>query len=195
MPMLARKIQTSAHGVGPLFHRIYRVKFTASFPRALEAMRALQADPDHFSPQFLATFHKKQGEPGLLAVGDEFDVRLKAPFAAPVRVVEVGEHFFELATLEGHLECGKILFRVAPLGDRGSVFEIESTARSKDRVVDLLYNRWPIARFAQQQMWERFCESFAVSALLREEGESGEYESVEVITERRDEETCEWRRI
>jgi hypothetical protein len=43
-------------------------------------------------------------------------------------------------TLDGHLEAGQIAFRASGGGD-AIEFEIESWARSGDRLSDLLYDR------------------------------------------------------
>lgn len=180
-------VQKASEGVGPLYHRIYRVPFCGAREAALGLMAKLQADLDHFSPQWIARFKKTRGSPGRLRVGDEFAVSLSAPWNAPVRVEEVTADSFTLVTLEGHLECGRIKFSVESAGERG-LFSIESVARSKDSLVDFVYDKIPIARFAQGQMWERFCE-----AVVKECG--GGEEKVEILTERKNEESGQWERI
>ena len=88
-----------------------------------------------------------------LVVGDELAVRLPGPWDGPVRVVEVTETSFRLATLRGHMEAGEIGFR-ADTNDRGwTAFEIESWARSGDGMFYWLYERFPLARELQLHMW------------------------------------------
>ena len=58
--------------------------------------------------------------------------------------------------MESHLEAGQIEFRVTD----GELirFEIESWARSGDRLADLLYHRVRMAKEVQLHMWISFLE-------------------------------------
>ena len=103
-------------------------------------MRRVQADPDAVAPSEFASFQKLSGKDDTMAKGDEFVVRMPGPWDGPVRVVDVTSSSFRLATLEGHLEAGQIEFRARDDGEH-VVFEIESWARSGDRLSDLLYDR------------------------------------------------------
>jgi hypothetical protein len=67
---------------------------------------------------------------------------------------------FRLATLEGHLEAGQIEFRGYE-EDGLVVFEIESWARSKDRLTDLLYDRLRMSKEVQLHMWTSTLERVA----------------------------------
>ena len=87
-----------------------------------------------------------------MAVGDEYVVRMPGPWDGPVRVVESAPDSFRLATLEGHLEAGQIEFR-ARHADENVVFEIESWARSADRLSDILYDRLRMSKEVQLHMW------------------------------------------
>jgi hypothetical protein len=80
---------------------------------------------------------------------------------------------------------------VGGYGAAESLFEIESLARSRDAIVDFVYDKVPIAKMAQTEMWTSFCQHFARHALhgAREPGE------VRILTERRDEGTGQWERI
>ncbi len=78
------------------------------------------------------------------------------PGTGPVRIVDRGDLWFRLATLEGHLEAGQIEFRAVPGNPVG--FEIESWARSADRVSNLLYHRIGMAKEVQFHMWISFLE-------------------------------------
>ena len=59
-------------------------------------------------------------------------------------------------TLKGHLEAGEIEFR-ARCEDGELVFEIESWARSGDRVSNLLYNKLLLAKEIQLNLWTETC--------------------------------------
>src|SRR6185503_14225962 len=132
--------QRVADGVGPLFHRRYRADIRGARLPPEELMALLQADPDSAAPSEFATFKKVSGDEGAMRPGDEYVVRMPGPWDGPVRVVDVSPTSFRLMTLEGHLEAGQIAFRAA--GDRERIeFEIESWARSGDRLSNLLYDR------------------------------------------------------
>jgi hypothetical protein len=143
-------------GRGPLFHRRYRTAIRESRLDIDELMRALSADPNRAAPTKFARFQKVLGDEGALAVGDEFVVRMPGPWDGPVRVVAADDRSFRLATLEGHLEAGQIEFRV--MQDELISFEIESWARSADRLADLLYHRARMAKEVQLHMWISFLE-------------------------------------
>jgi hypothetical protein len=143
-------------GRGPLFHRTYRTQIREAQLGAEELMRTIASNPNRAAPTKFARFQKVLGDEGRLAVGDEFVVRMPGPWDGPVRVVAVEDRLFRLVTLEGHLEAGQIEFRV----DDGDLirFEIESWARSADRLADLLYHRARMAKEVQLHMWISFLE-------------------------------------
>jgi hypothetical protein len=107
----ADEIQHVGQGVGPLFHRRYRVRIVDTAMAPEELMARLFADPDAASPSEFASFKKMVGEQGAMAVGDEYRVRMPGPWDGPVRVVALTSTSFRLATLAGHLEAGQIEFR------------------------------------------------------------------------------------
>jgi hypothetical protein len=120
-------------------------------------METVQRDPNRAAPTKFARFHPTQGARGSLTVGDEFVVRMPGPWDGPVRVVDVRERSFRLATLAGHLEAGQIEFRTRP--ERQLLaFEIESWARSSTPLVNLLYHRLRMAKEVQAHMWISFLE-------------------------------------
>jgi hypothetical protein len=166
-------------GAGPLFHRCYRTRIRNSKLTAEELMRRVQADPNQVSPTRFARFHRIHGQPGHLAVGDEYVVRMPGPWDGPVRVVDVGSRSFRLATLVNHLEAGQIEFRARADGDMLG-FEIESWARSSSWFVNLLYHRLRMAKEVQAHMWISFLERVVDLAGGRMTG------GVEVETERID---------
>ena len=73
-----------------------------------------------------------------------------------MRVVAVTPTSFRLATLAGHLEAGQIEFRAQ--ADEGLVFEIESWARSADRLVNVFFEFLPFAKESQLHMWTSLLE-------------------------------------
>ena len=76
---------------------------------------------------------------------------------------------FRLITLEGHLEAGQIEFR-AREEDSLIVFEIESWARSKDRLTDVLYDRLRMSKEVQLHMWTSTLERIAELSGGRRQG-------------------------
>jgi uncharacterized protein (UPF0548 family) len=144
-------LQTWEAGVGPLLHRIYRTRFTGSPIGPRELIDRLTEDMDRVAPTEFASFQRLEGE-GPMREGDEYVVRMPGPWDGPVAVVSVEEASFRLATLQGHLEAGQIEFRAAS-DHRGVVFEIESWARSGDRLSDLLYTHAHISKEVQLHMW------------------------------------------
>jgi uncharacterized protein (UPF0548 family) len=149
-------VQWPADGSGPHFHRVYSVRIDGSKLSAEELMGQVMADPDRAAPSEFATFQKLRGAPGGLSVNDEFVVRMPGPWDGPVRVASTSPRSFRFVTLAGHLEAGQIEFR-ARNGERLE-FEIESWARSGDRLSELLYDRLRISKEVQFHMWTSFLE-------------------------------------
>jgi hypothetical protein len=149
--------QQVCDGAGALFHRRYRVCIRDPLVSAEELMARLQRDPDCAAPTEFATFRKVAPNGDGMRPGDEYVVRMPGPWDGPVRVVEVSSRCFRLMTLEGHLEAGQIVFRAE--GGRERIdFEIESWARSGDRLSDLLYDRLRMSKEIQLHMWISFLE-------------------------------------
>lgn len=149
-------VQWPRDGSGPHFHRRYRVRIAGSSLSAEELAGRLMADPDRAAPSEFATFQKLRGDPGVLQVNDEFVVRMPGPWDGPVRVAMTSPRSFRLVTLAGHLEAGQIEFRAS----NGELldFEIESWARSGDRLSELLYDRLRLSKEVQFHMWTSFLE-------------------------------------
>jgi Domain of unknown function (DUF1990) len=150
------ELQAAEDGYGPLFHRRYRTRIRDCALDPEQLMRELKREPNRAAPTKFARFQKVLGEPDQLSVGDEYVVRMPGPWDGPVRVIGSEDRWFRLATLAGHLEAGQIEFRVVSGELMG--FEIESWARSADRVVDLLYSRVRMAKEIQLHMWISFLE-------------------------------------
>jgi Domain of unknown function (DUF1990) len=155
------RLQRPEDGSGPLFRRRYRVRIEGSRLSAEELMAKMLGDPNRAAPIEVAVFRKTRGGKGPLKVGDEFVVRMPGPWDGPVVVVDRTPTSFRFATLKGHLEAGQIEFRTAPGGGDAVCFEIESWARSGDRLAGLLYDRVRLAKEMQLHMWTHFCERAA----------------------------------
>jgi hypothetical protein len=146
------EIQGARDGAGPLFHRRYRTRIRDVDVTPAELVERVSAHPDFAVPTELATFQKTKGEEGEMRVGDEFVVRMAAPWDGPVRVVDKQPTSFRLATLDAHLESGQIEFRAGADGEL-ITFEIESWARSSTKTVHLLYDKLRMAKEIQFHMW------------------------------------------
>jgi Domain of unknown function (DUF1990) len=169
-PLLAdERVQRLEDGSGPLFRRRYRVRIEGSRLGPEELMAEVLREPNRAAPIEVAVFRKTRGGKGPLRVGDEFVVRMPGPWDGPVVVVDQTPTSFRFATLSGHLEAGQIEFRAAADGD-AVCFEIESWARSGDRLSGLLYDRVRLAKEMQLHMWTHFCERAAKLARGRIRG-------------------------
>ena len=186
-----KKVQTAEDGVGALYHRTYEVTFRAEGTSPEAIMAKLQADLNAPSAQALATFEKTRGEAGVLRIDDEYLIHITGPYNGPVRVGDVTPRSFRLLTLAGHMEAGEITFAVRPAERPDEyVFRIESRARSHDRLVDLVYDKIPVARAAQTGMWDAYCRAVATANMTGEQNLD-----VVIQTERRDEKTGAWERL
>ena len=153
-------LQRIEDGVGPLFHRLYRARIRNARLSPDELIGRLSVDPNVAAPTELARFLKIGDADGRLAVGDELVVRMPGPWDGPVRVTATTPTSFRLATLSGHLEAGQIEFRSTE-GAGLLQFEIESWARSGDRLSNLLYHHLRMAKEVQLHMWTSFLEQVA----------------------------------
>jgi Domain of unknown function (DUF1990) len=155
--LVDQRVQTIRDGAGPLFRRRYGVRIEGSSMTAEQLIAMIAENPNRAAPMEVAFFHKLRGDQGALRVGDEYVVRMPGPWDGPVRVVDRSATSFRLATLRGHLEAGQIEFR-ASQQDGALRFEIESWARSGDRLSELLYDRVRLVKEMQLHMWTHFCE-------------------------------------
>jgi hypothetical protein len=153
-------VQRVEDGVGPLFHRLYRARIRDAQLSPEELIGQIRVDPNRAAPTQLARFLKVRGAERRIAVGHELVVRMPGPWDGPVRVTETTPTSFVLTTLSGHLEAGQIEFRAAR--DDGMLrFEIESWARSGDRLSNLLYHHLRMGKEVQLHMWTSFLERVA----------------------------------
>lgn len=188
-----KETQKPSDGAGPLYHRVYSLDAESTWENALRSMQRLQQNINHFSPQIMCRFEKVSGQAKELADGDEFQIHITGPWNGPVLAKDVSERAFTLITLEGHIEAGEIRFRIDRLDDTLVRFEIESVARSKDLIVDFMYDKIPIVKLAQTEMWKQFCEAFGLELSFGTQGDPrGRVSDVKILTERRDEDTGHW---
>jgi hypothetical protein len=145
-------------GYGPLMHRRYVARIKDAELTAGELINAFAGVPNRAAPKALGSFVKLKGEEGVLRVGDEFTVRIPGPWDGPVRVVEVADNGFGLATLDGHLEAGRIRFTADDLRPGRLEVRIEAWARSGDRISNLLFDRVPVNKEVQLHMWTSVLE-------------------------------------
>lgn len=153
-------IQSATAGSGPRFHRRYRVDIGGAEKNPEALIQCIEADIQAFVPPEIALFEKRTGAPDRFAVGDEIDIAIRSPWNGPVRIVEKTPTSFTFATLDGHLEAGQIRFAAEPLVDPDGAlrFSIESWARSRDGVVDFVYDTLGLGKEMQKQMWTFFCD-------------------------------------
>jgi len=151
------RIQDLDHGVGPLFHRRYRTTIVDGALTAEELMTKIQQDPNLVAPTEFARFLRSSDRAGAMQVDDEYLVRMPGPWDGPVRVVNVTSTSFRFVTLRGHLEAGQIEFRAHE--QAGLHFEIESWARSGDRLSHLLFDQLHMAKEVQLHMWTSVLEN------------------------------------
>lgn len=163
---MAKSEQPANTGSGPLLERRYCIDIVRPRYAAAELMQQIQCDVAHFSPDLLADFEKTAGENHHLAVGDEFSIKILGPWNGQVRVTDVTPTSFELATLDGHPEAGRIRFGLLPHPDRADAlrFEIRSWARSRDGLVAFMYDKVGAGKRVQEQTWRIFCERVAAAS-------------------------------
>lgn len=160
MPKSEQPAQT---GSGPLFERRYWVDVQHPRQPAAVLLEHIKCHLPEFSPDLLADFEKSKGASDCLTVGDEYRIKILGPWNGDVRVTEIGEDFFELATLENHPEAGRIRFSLRPHATLPATvrFEIHSWARSRDGLVAFTYDTLGLGKRVQQQTWEIFCQRVA----------------------------------
>ncbi len=158
-----RERQTIGEGTGPLFFRRYQIDVTSPDITPETWMAQIQSDVQLCTPVEVARFEKTKGAPNELRVGDRFYIHISGPWDGPVEVTRVTPTAFELATLDDHMEAGRITFEVAdrPGDAPGLRFRIYSRARSHTAAVDLAYRWTGAARKGQTYMWTRFCTEAA----------------------------------
>lgn len=146
-------VQPVADGFGALLHRRYWVTVDGADTEPEALISTFAGEPNKGTPTDIAVFVKTRGRPGVLAVGDEFLIRMPGPWNGPVRVIACGPASFRLATLRGHLEAGQIEFSARRADDGALHIEIESSARPGDRLSRVLYDVLRLAKEVQLNLW------------------------------------------
>ncbi len=164
-------------GVGPGFHREFRIRIGDTDVSATDAISRIRVDLERAIDGGLAPVTKLDGVIGELCIGDRYLLALAGPWSAPVTVIASDDTSFRFGTLRGHLEAGVIEFRVEQ-GKSELTFIIESWARSGDHAIRLLYDVLGIARILQAELWVRMCEQFVEVVRGRQIG------PVKITTER-----------
>jgi hypothetical protein len=149
-------VQRRGAGHGPVYHRTYVIEIEDARIGPEELVNHLVVDLNRASPTEVARFERLGPKRGR-DVGAELCVQMPGPWGAPVRIVDRTATSFRFATLSGHLEAGEIEFRAAWGKGGRLVFEIESWARSADRLFHLLYHVLWLPREMQMHMWVAVC--------------------------------------
>ena len=147
------EVQRPEDGSGPLFRRRYRTRIRGTDLTPEQFVTHVAGHLKELAPREFASFEKTRGQEGVVAVGDEYLVRMPGPWDGPVRIVSREPRSFRLATLDDHLEAGQIEFRAFRDEAELLVFEIESWARSGDPLMSLLYHHLRMAKETQLHMW------------------------------------------
>ncbi|GEM48049.1 DUF1990 family protein [Deinococcus cellulosilyticus] len=153
-------LQLADDGHGPLIYRSYWLDIQNARIPAGQLFKEITEDVPQFCPSLLADFRKTRGSEAFLKVGDEYDIRIFGPWNGRVRVVEIDETSFTLATLKPHPEAGQIRFELETLENNLLRFSISSQARSRDSLVHLAY-RFLGGNKVQEKAWQTFCERVA----------------------------------
>jgi hypothetical protein len=163
---MAHAEQPAATGSGPLLERRYFIDVARPRQTPAQLMAEVQADVPRFSPDALANFTKKVGEPDKLKVGDEFSITILGPWDGCVRVTDVSATAFEFITLEGHPEAGRIRFEARYADSAPDVlrFEIRSEARSRDGLVAFAYDTIGGGKLLQEATWVEYCRRVAAAS-------------------------------
>jgi hypothetical protein len=163
-------LQGLEDGVGPLMHRRYTTRVREAELDAEQLIATFAGKPNRAAPTALASFVKLRGDEGELRVGDEFTVRMPGPWDGPVRAIEVEPAGFGFATLDGHLEAGRIRFSAQDLGPGRLEIRIEAWARGGDRLSNLLFDRLPLNKEVQLHMWTSVLEQLSELSGGRRDG-------------------------
>ena len=146
-----------ADGFGPLFRRVFTAHAVDADCDAAGLIARITADLDRPAPDDTVRFARELGEPGAVAVGDEYRVHMPAPWDGPVRVLARDDHRFRFGTLAGHLEAGQIEFRAADEGPGRLSFTIEAWSRAGTRPAEIVYRGLDLGKEVQAGLWIQYC--------------------------------------
>src|SRR5215213_3270405 len=91
------EIQYASDGVGPLFHRRYAALVREPRLTPEELIEQVTNDLNSVTPTEFAVFQKVHGADEGMEVGDEYVVRMAAPWDGPVRVIDRTPRSFRFA--------------------------------------------------------------------------------------------------
>lgn len=176
-------VQSALDGTGPAVMRAYSVHVVRPHMSGTQLIQRLIADPNAVNAWAVAGFVADDHPATQLAPGDRLVVELAGPWNGPVVVERADADALVLATLDGHMEAGRIRFdttaaSVAADGQTGDgfIFRVTSWARAGDRAFEFLHLRVPIGRELQTAMWVAMCRKAASAA-------GGEVGTITVRTE------------
>ena len=180
--MTTQPTQTAADGSGPFLERRYSVDIEGATQAPSDLVAYVGTHMGELAPKLLAEFEGGRAAGDALRVGDEMHIRILGPWNGSVRVCESDAESFELETLEGHPEAGKIRFWAEPIADLagGLRFVVRSRARSRDGLVAFTYATLGVGKAIQEEMWVAFCERVAEASGGKQRGD------VHVTTDDRD---------
>lgn len=158
-------VQTVLDGQGPVVMRSYAIEIRDPEVTPTELIARLIAEPNTFNAQSVAGFVVDDRPARDLRPGDRLVVELAGPWNGPVLVERADDDELLLATLDGHMEAGRIRFDTAQARTSDAfVFRITSWARAADRAFEFLHLRVPVGRELQTAMWVAMCRKAATAA-------------------------------
>lgn len=158
-------VQSALDGEGPVVMRSYTIEIQDPELTAEQLIARLVAEPNAVNAQAVAGFVIDDRPAMDLRPGDRLVVELAGPWNGPVLVERADERELLLATLDGHMEAGRIRFDTARTRTSDSfVFRITSWASAADRAFEFLHLRVPIGRELQTAMWVAMCRRAAATS-------------------------------
>jgi hypothetical protein len=110
---------------------------------ATRLLDIIAADPNVVMPTEVLQFHKASGDPGRLAVGDRYLIRMAGPWDGPVSIATRDKNRVRLESCPGNPQQGHIDFVVEDDGERLRI-EIASRYQSASRAFRVLTRSLPL---------------------------------------------------
>jgi hypothetical protein len=126
-----------------LVHRRLWVECDRPRLSATRLLDIIAADPNVVVPTEVLQFRKTAGEPGRLAVGDRYLIRMAGPWGGPISVVVRDEHHVRLQSSHANPQQGHIDFLVREDDGRLRI-EIASRYRPGSRAFRALARSLPL---------------------------------------------------
>ena len=128
------EFQLEADGCGALLQRDYWAAIQDCRCSPSELMTDLRGRFCEFPPVELVTFERHGSCAQPLALHEELDIAIRMATKCRVRVVNLDEQSFTLATLAGHPEAGRITFGAYRHDSGAVIFQIRSRSRSGNKL-------------------------------------------------------------